>query len=88
MFTKTGSTPTPWETEIQTKLLDHGLRRWFQPLVELLHLKDRDATSLSFWSEIWGSQREGVKMLSGSKIRKCAGRGLSLRQAKQNNPIL
>ena len=25
-FTKTGSTPTPWETEIQTMVEDHGLQ--------------------------------------------------------------
>ena len=53
-FTKTGSTPTPWETEIQTMVSDHGL----EPLLERVFfpLKDRDWTSLSFWSGIWEFQ--------------------------------
>ena len=33
-FTKTGSAPTPWETETQTMVLDHGLRPWFEPLLK------------------------------------------------------
>ena len=35
IFTKTESTPAPWEIEIQTMVLDHGLRPWFQPLLKV-----------------------------------------------------
>ena len=42
-------------------VLDHDLRPWFEPLVKVLVLlRDRDWTSLSFRSEIWGSQGVGV----------------------------
>ena len=58
VVTKTGSTPTPWETEIQTMVLDHGLR--LNLFKSFLLVKDRHWTSLSCWSEIRESQGEGV----------------------------
>ena len=59
---KTGSAPTHWETEIQTMVLDHGLRPWLEPLLTVFPIKERETgwTNLGFRSEIQGSQGPGV----------------------------
>ena len=62
--TKTGSTPTPWETQIQTMVWGSETMVWssftFIKFKSFSLWQDRDWTSLSFWSDIWGSQGVGI----------------------------
>ena len=44
-------------------LLDHGLDHGLSLIYSFLLLRDRNWTTLSFWSEVWRSQGFGVDVI-------------------------